>query len=428
MPILALGVSYRRAPVELLERLAFTDDEYPKAYRLLLEPDSVTEGVVLSTCNRVEVYAQVASYHSGFQELKRFLSESREVPPEDFAEPLYSHYEAHAAEHLFSVAAGADSVILGEPQILTQVRQAFRRSQDEGATGSVLSALFRGAIRAGRRARAETAIASSPSSFVSAGLDLAERGLGSPLAGRPAVVVGAGAMASLALAGLRQRGAAPIRVVNRSVERALRLAATVGAEPGGLESLVPAMARADLVVSSTGAARAVIGVAAVHDALRLRTSGAGPLFLVDLAVPRDVDPGVSGLPGVHLADLDDVRLELMEGTRASGADGLEAVRAVIEQEVAKFESWRRAARLAPLIQALRGRGDRAVAAELRRLGPKLTGLSDRQRMVVEALARGVVAKLLHDPVARLKAEPPPGADVLARALAELFGIEPPGRD
>src|SRR6266540_85468 len=166
MPILALGVSYRRAPVELLERLSFTEEDHPKAYRHLLDSDAVTEGVILSTCNRVEVFANVASYHAGFQDLRRFLAESRETAPEEFAEPLYSHYESHAAEHLFSVAAGVDSVVTGEPQILTQVRQAFRRAEGERAVGPLLSALFRAAIRAGRRARSETAISSSPAAFV----------------------------------------------------------------------------------------------------------------------------------------------------------------------------------------------------------------------------------------------------------------------
>src|SRR5712692_703922 len=158
MPILGLGVSYRRAEVELLERLAFGEEDLPKAYRRLLDEAAVSEAAILSTCNRVEVYAEVASYHSGFLALKRFLAESREVAPEEFAEPLYSHYEEDAAEHLFEVAAGIDSMVLGEPQILTQVRRAHRHAETEGAMGPTLSALFRGAVRAGRRARAETAI------------------------------------------------------------------------------------------------------------------------------------------------------------------------------------------------------------------------------------------------------------------------------
>src|SRR6266705_756156 len=184
MPILSLGVSYRRASVELLERLSFVHDDLPKAYRRLMDEPEISGAVILSTCNRVELYAEVASYHAGFLALKRFLSESREIGTDEFAEPLYSHYEDDAAEHLFEVAAGIDSVVLGEPQILSQVRQAYRRAEAEGATGPVLGRLFRSAVRAGKRARAETAIGASPAGFIEAGATLAEEALG-PLRGRP---------------------------------------------------------------------------------------------------------------------------------------------------------------------------------------------------------------------------------------------------
>ena len=197
MPILGLGVSYRRASVELLERLAFVDEEYAKAYRRLADLEPVSESVILSTCNRVEVYAEVSSYHAGFLALKRFLFESREVQPDDFAEPLYSHYEEDAAVHLFDVASGIDSMVLGEPQILSQVRQAYHRAEAEGATGPMLSALFRGAIRTGKRARAETAIGAAPGALVEAGTALAERALDG-LAGKSALVVGAGGLILIA--------------------------------------------------------------------------------------------------------------------------------------------------------------------------------------------------------------------------------------
>jgi glutamyl-tRNA reductase len=420
MPILALGVSYRRADVGLLERLAFADDDYPKAYRRLRDAEAVSEAVLLSTCNRVEVYANVASYHAGFQELKRFLAEAREVDPEDFGEPLYSHYEAQAAEHLFSVAAGIDSVVVGEPQILAQVRQAFRRAEAEGCTGTIVSALFRGAVRAGRRARSETSIASSPAAFVEAGVALAERALG-PLDGRPAAVVGAGAMASLAAAHLRDRGMGPIRIVNRSVERAARLAWRVGAEPARLEALGDVLRGSDLVVSSTGASGTVIRRSAVEEVVPARAGR--PLFLLDLAVPRDVDPEAAGIPEVVVADLDDLKAEL-QGQPGHGEADLAAVRAIVAEEVARFEGWRRAIRLAPLIQALKDRGERAVAAELQRLGPKLAGLTDRQREAVEAVARGVAAKLLHDPIVRLR-EASVRGDAATRAAAELFDLEIP---
>ena len=422
MPVLALGVSYRRADVELLERLAFTEEEYAKAYRRLRDAEAVSEAVILSTCNRVEVYGNVATYHSGFQDLKRFLAESREVSPEYIAEPLYSHYEAQAAEHLFSVAAGIDSVVVGEPQILTQRRRAFGRAETEGATGPLMSALFRGAIRTGRRARSETSIASSPSEFVRAGVALAERAIG-PLAGRPAAVVGAGPMASLAAAHLRDLGMTPIRILNRSAERAARLAERTGAEPARLEALSDVLGRADLVVSSTGAAGVVVGRGPVEAALPTRAAAAVRPGSRRAQRRRAVGGGPSG---VALVDLDDLKEELRARGEASLAE-VDAVRAIVAEEVGRYEAWRRAARLAPLIQALRDRGDRAVAAELARLGPKLAGLSDRERETVEALARGVAAKLLHDPIVRLR-EATSAGEGAARAAAELFDLHIPAAD
>ncbi len=421
MSVLALGVSYRRAPVELLERLSFVDDEYPKAYRLLEELAEVQEAVILSTCNRVEIFAEVSSYHAGFLALKRFLSESRQVPAEEFAEPLYSHYEDDAAEHLFSVASGIDSMVLGEPQILAQVRESFRRAEAEGTTGSMLSSLFRAAIRTGRRVRAETAIGASPATFVEAGTTLAERELGG-LAGRSAVVVGAGGMASLAVKHLRVREVGQLRVVNRNLDRARRLAARAGGEPHGLDSLVAALAQADLVVTSTGASGTVIGPDAVGEALDRNGRVRRPLFLLDLAVPRDIDPAVRDFPDVRLADIDDLK-EILAGSGTAPGD-LDKARTIVREEVARFAAWRRAARLAPLIQALRERGARIQAAELARASSRLSSLSDREWAAIESLASGIVAKLLHQPIVQLKERSGPGAgDELARAAAELFGLD-----
>jgi glutamyl-tRNA reductase len=424
MPILALGVSYRRAPVELLEQLAFADDEYLKAYRRFMDLEAVREGAILSTCNRVEVYAEVTTYHAGFLDLKRFLSEAREVPPEEFAEPLYAHYEDDAVVHLFRVAAGLDSMVLGEPQILSQVRAAHRRAEAEGAIGSNLSALFRGAIRTGRRARAETAIGASPAAFVESGATLADRALDG-VAGRSVVVVGAGGMASLAVKHLRTREVGHIRVVNRNPDRAKRLADRAGGDHSGLEVLGSALAEADLVVSSTGAASIVITADAVREALTANGRSGRSLFMLDLAVPRDIDPAVGEMDNVHLADIDDLR-EILAERNAPATREIDRVRAIIAEEADRLGAWRRAARFAPLIQSLRERGDRVRAAELARVAPKLTDLSERERDAVEALARGIVAKMLHDPIVRLRELSAPGAgDSLARAVAELFGLELP---
>ncbi len=419
MPVLALGASHRRAPVELLERLSFADEDLPKAYRSLLEAEGVTEAVVLSTCNRVEVYAEVDSYHAGSLALKRFLAASREIPLEGFAEALSALYEDEAVEHLFTVASGLDSMVLGEPQILSQVRRAFRLAKDERAAGPVLSELFRAAVSAGRRVRAETAVGASPAGFVDAGVGLAERAIGG-LAGRAALVVGAGQMAAIAVEVLRARGVERVSIANRSPERARALARRAGgaARGHGLDGLQRALAGADVVVTCTGAAGFVIGTADLAAARR-------PMFFVDLAVPRDVDPEVGALPGVRVADVDDLKEALGDGAAATGA--VEQARAVVSEAAARFAARRRADRLAPLIRALNERGDRVRATELARIAPRLQSLSEPERQAVEALARGIVAKLLHEPIVRVKemTATPGTADVHARALAELFGLDVP---
>jgi glutamyl-tRNA reductase len=419
MPVLALGVSFRRAPVALLERLTFGDDEYPKAYHHLSGLDPIRESVILSTCNRVEIYAEIPRYHEGFQEMKRFLSESRDVPVEDFVEPLYSHYEDQAAEHLFSVASGIDSMVLGEPQILAQVRAAIRRAEAEGSSGPVLSDLFRRAVRVGRRARLETAIGASPSAFVEAGAGLAAEHLGG-LEERSLLVVGAGKMGELAIRSLQGRGMRPIRVLNRSPERAARVAARVGAEFGPLDDLGEGLAEADLVVSSTGSTGVVVTHEAVTAEVARRTR---PMFFLDLGVPRDVDPRTRDLPGIGLADIDDLR-EVLVNQWAGVEQEVTKVRALVAKEVKKFATAKRAARLAPLIEALRRRGEEVRAGELQRLSSRLAHLGERDRESIEALTRGIVNKLLHDPVVRVKDLSGLGGDY-AKALAELFGLPPP---
>jgi glutamyl-tRNA reductase len=415
--VLALGVSYRLAPVEVLERLAFSEDDLPKAYHHLATLDPVEGAVVLSTCNRVEVYADVEGYHTGFRALKSFLAESREVPTELIDEPLYSHYEEQAAEHLFSVAAGIASMVLGEPQILSQVRRALRLAEAERHPGSLLTQLFRSAVRSGRRARAETRIGASPAAFVEAGAILAERVLKS-LGGRSLLVVGAGAMGELAARTLAARGAAPITVVSRSPGRARRLAEQVGGTVRPFAELEPALAAADLAVSSTSSTGVVIRAQAVRRAMAGRGSRA--LFLLDLGVPRDVDPTVAGLGDVHLADIDDLR-DLVD---REDPPEMDAVRSIVAEEVSRFTAWRRATRLAPLIRALHDHGERIREGEVRRAARRLASLSDEEWEAVEALTRGIVAKLLHDPVATVKALHDPG-DARARLLAELFALDSP---
>jgi glutamyl-tRNA reductase len=414
MPVLALGVSYRSAPVELLERLTFSDDDLAKAYRRASDDAAIDEAVILSTCNRVEIYAAVPGYHPGFQVLKRLLCESRDVAPDEIDAPLYSHYELDAAEHLFAVASGLDSMVLGEPQILSQVREALKRSQKEDAAGPVLTGVFHTAARTGRRVRTETSIGAAPDAFVAAGADLADATLDG-LVGRNVVVVGAGLMSALAVKHVRDRGVASVRILNRSPERARRLAERTGSDHGALDELPSAIAAADLVVSATGAAGTVISASAIGERER-------PLFVLDLAVPRDVAPDAAALPNVTLVDVEGLRETLSDET-ASG--DVESAEAIIADEVRRFTLRRRAERLAPLINALRRRGEEVVAAELARFRSDLGSLTDDEREAVEAIARGIVAKLLHEPIVRLKELSEPGTqDAHAKLLAELFGVEP----
>lgn len=416
MAILALGVSHRHAGVELLERLAFGDDDLAKAYRRAADDPAIEEAVILSTCNRVEVYGSVPSYHAGFQALKRMLCESREVAPAEIDEPLYSHYELDAAEHAFTVASGLDSMVLGEPQILSQVRDALRRAEAEGAAGPALTGLFHAAARTGRRVRTETAVGAAPDAFVAAGADLAEELLGG-LEGRRAVVVGAGQMCALAVKHLRRRGLGNVRILNRSLERARALAERTGTEHGALDELPSVITEADLLVSATGAAGTVVFAASLEERRR-------PLFVLDLAVPRDVEPAVRELTDVTLVDIEGLRDSLSFRSAEATAD-VERAHEIVADEVRRFTLRRRAERLAPLIHALRRRGDEVVGAELERFRSDLASLTPDEREAVEAIARGVVAKLLHEPIVRLKELSAPGTqDAHAKLLAELFGIEP----
>jgi glutamyl-tRNA reductase len=421
MAILALGVSHRRATVELLERLAFADADFTKAYRRAVDDPAIDEAVVLSTCNRIEIYGSVPSYHAGFQALKRLLCESREVDAETISEPLYSHYEDDAAAHLFSVSAGLDSMVLGEPQILSQVREALRRSTAEGATGPRLTALFHAAARAGRTVRTDTAVGAAPDAFIAAGADLAAETLGG-LRGKHALVVGAGQMSSLALKHLRDRGVGSVRVVNRSIERARALAQRVGAEHGDLDALPDAIADADIVISATGAAGIVLTEAVLRTTMSDRERR---LFVLDLAVPRDVDPAAAAIDRLHLVDIDGLRGAL-EAHDAGAAEEISRAHDIVAAEVHRFTVRRRSERLAPLIHALRERGDGTVAAELERFRSELSSLTPDERAAVEALGRGIVAKLLHDPIVRLKELSTPGTeDAHAKLAAELFGLELP---
>ena len=419
MSVLVVGLSHRTAPVELLERAAINADHLPKALHELLQGDNVAEALVLSTCNRVEVYAHVTRFHGGVQEVSDLLSRLSGVPLDELSDSLYVHYEERAVQHLFSVASGLDSMVVGEGQILGQIRNAFRVAQDEGAVARVLGELFRHSLRVGKRVRTETEIGRAGASLVGVGLRIAEAALGPLGADTRALIVGAGAMGAVAGATLKREGVERIVVANRTADRAERLADTLGGRSVALDDLVDAIAETDVLVSSTGASGIVIEYGAVRDAVARRDGR--PLFVLDLALPRDIDPRVRELPGVRLADLDALRAVL--DTEPTGAD-LDECRHIVADEVSVFLGWQRAMRVAPTVVALRAKADAVIAVELERLGSRVD-LDGKERSEVESAVRRVVEKLLHAPTVRVKelAEAP-GGDHYAEALRELFGLDP----
>ncbi|TMK90617.1 MAG: glutamyl-tRNA reductase, partial [Actinobacteria bacterium] len=401
--------------------LAFDDADLTKAYRHAQDLDGLDEVVILSTCNRVEAYGNAPSYHSGFIALKRVLVETRGIGYEELTDPLYAHWERDATDHLFSVAAGLDSMVLGETQIQRQVREALRRAETEGTAGPTLDAAFHAAVRAGRRVRQETGLGAAPDAYVAIGTDLADEALGG-IAGRRTVVIGAGGMAELAVHHLRGRGVGPVRVLNRSLEHARALAARTDADHGGLDALPEALEEADLIVSATGAAGHVI---ARDDLVRAAAGRAGrPLVVLDLAVPRDVEPSAAELDGVRVIDILTLRERLGDDSPQTVAD-IARAHAIVDDEVRRWVIRRRGDELAPVIRALRSRGDRVVRAELDRWASRLAELTEEERDAVEAIARGVAAKLLHDPIVAMKERNEPGTDrAHAKLLAELFGLDP----
>lgn len=436
MPVFVVGANFRSAPLELLERLAIDHEHRPKALAGLLDLEHVHEAVVVSTCNRVEIYTAISRFHGAAGDVRRFLADLHGLALGEFADHLYDYYEERAVQHLFGVAAGVDSMVVGEAQILGQIREAFQAAQAERSVGAVLSALFTRAIKVGRRARSETAIGAGMASTVTVGLRVAAGQLGD-LAGRRVLLVGAGSLARLAGRALREAGVGELVVANRTMATGAALARELGGRAVPLDRVADELALADLAVAATAGSTPTVAAATVADALARRDrrggvkgspGGPGPLVLLDLGVPRDVEPGARGLPGVVLADLDALRavLETDEGPRRE----VERVRALIARETGAFMGGQREARLTPTIRALRSRAEQVRQQELAKASTRLAGLDDRQRAAVEAVTRGLVNKLLHDPMVRGKTlAARPDGDLYVAALRELYGLDPqPGDD
>jgi glutamyl-tRNA reductase len=414
MTILVVGLSHRTAPVSLLEKAVVPVDELRKTLEELHRAETISEVLLLSTCNRVEVYADVARFHPAVGEVSTVLSRHSGVAVSDLSEHLYVHFAEAAVEHMMSVASGLDSMVIGESQILGQLRAAYALGGEVGSIGTVLHDLAQTALRVGKRVHSDTGIDRAGASVVSVALDRAVDVFGE-LAGRRAVIVGAGSMGALSGASLRRRGVTDIVVANRSPERAQRLAATLSGRAIALSDLPAEIAAADLLVSSTGAT----GLVVESDVIGPRADR--PLVVLDLALPRDVSPDVAELPGITYVDIDALRTG---GAMVSDADVREAT-AIVSEELGVYLAEQQRLAVAPTVTALRARANQVIDGELSRLDGRLPGLdADVRRELADAVRRAV-EKVLHAPTVRVKElASTPGGEQYASALRELFELDP----
>ncbi len=428
MIIHCLGLNHRTAPLEILERLYASADQVEVMLSRAgcgrdADRDGLLELAILSTCNRVEAYA--LSLNQDITPLRRLLAESEDISEQSLEPHLYHHQGLEAVKHLLRVAAGLDSLVLGEPQILGQVAEAHTRALRVDSSGPILSRVFRSAIHAGKRARAETEIATNPTTTSSVAVSFASdivRSLGEARI----VVIGAGEMAELAVEALRKRGASDLVVVNRTVDRAKQLARRWNAEARSFEQLPGAIAEADIVIASTAAPHPILYKEVVVPAMSGRPGR--PMVVLDIAVPRDVEPEVGDIEGVHLYDLEGLS-EHLEGNLNVRMRQVPAVETILEEEMAAFASWYDSLKVRPLIAALHQQAETIRTQELERTLRQLGDLDEGQVAQLEALTRALVKKLLHSPTLRLKEHSRNGtAAAYALVARDLFDIDPPQSD
>jgi glutamyl-tRNA reductase len=422
--VVAVGINERDVSLDVFEQIAISERDLPKALQVLCNSEHISEAVVLSTCLRTEVYAVVERFHDGLADIESFFrscSSSMGTDVPELSEVLSCWIDEAAVSHLFEVAAGIDSPVLGEGEVLRQVRTAAELARREQAAGRVLRSLFRHAVEAGKRVRTETAISQGTTSIAHAAVALAAGNIEGGLGGRSVLVIGAGEMGAGFSKALAQPPA-PARVVvaNRSPERAAAVADQSGATAVGLSKLDEELGRADVVLTSTSAADVVLDAVRVARAMQSRP--VRPLLVVDLAIPRDVDPAVADIEGVSLLDVEDVR-RFAEAQMSTRRGEIPAVRAVLTEELERYRVSSAARSAAPVVAALRARAESIRRAELDHQRARLDALGPEAAEIVEAVTRRTVAKLLHEPTVRLKdAAGSARGERLAEALRSLFDL------
>lgn len=420
MSIAVFGINHRSAPLDVIERVALNDERLVKALVGITSRDSVRESVILSTCNRTEVYVVAEKFHGAFSDVRELLQEISGLTADQLTPHLFSEHDDHAVNHLFGVVSGLDSAVLGESEIVGQVKSAWETSRRVESSRTTLNLLFRHALEVGKRARTETAISRGTASVSHAAVEMATEILGS-LAGKKVVVIGAGEMGTGIARALSADARADVVVLNRSHDRARELADSVGATVRDFTELQDALAQADVLLTSTGSGDVIVSTEALVSA---RTnSGSRPLLIVDIAVPRDVEPSAGSLPGVTLCDLHHLRDWAQKGITARAKE-TDDVKAIIVAEVARFNESMVERQAAPLIAELHERAEQIRQAEVERYVARLGGLTKDQREAVESLTKSIVAKLLHSPSLQLKNNAgTPQGERISDALRDLFDIE-----
>jgi glutamyl-tRNA reductase len=419
--LVALGISHKTAPLALRERLALPEGRAAGVLRDLVAHPEIHEAVAISTCNRTEIYVVATDPVEAETAALSTLSRQAGIPPTELLGSLYSPRGMDAVRHLFGVAAGLESMIVGEAEIQGQVKRAYELALVEGATGPITNRLFRDALATGKRARTETAIGRARVSVSSVAVELA-RGILGELESRRVLVIGAGENGELTAKALRERGVETVFVANRRYDRAIGLAQRFGGEAVRFDDLPRQLEEADIVVSSTASPHQIVG----REELELVMDGRGgrPLLLIDIAVPRDIDPSVRELPGITLFDMDDLQREVARNLGSREAEMVH-VNAIIEQEVERFADWLASLDVVPTIAALRERGEEIVLRVLRENESRWESLSEADRARVELMARTIIGRMLHEPTLRMKgAAERGGSYVHLQALRELFGLDP----
>jgi len=424
MHIYCLGLNHTTTPIELREQFSLSEDAIRSALARLAcghLSSSIAELVIISTCNRTELYA--ASSHSVLAELEAFLSDASGVPVKQFGTHSYQYEDIEVARHLFEVAAGLDSLIIGEPQILGQIVRALELSRGQSMAGPVLNRLFQSAIHAGKRARTETAISRNPASVSSLAASLAERVV-HPIAEAQVVILGAGEMAELAVEALRKRGSKKILVVNRTLERAHIIGDRWDAQIATFENIHTALTSADILISSTGAPHTILSAEMVKQAMEARPQR--PLFLIDIAVPRDIDPDAANTPHVKLYDIDNLN-EKLEHSLSERMAEVPQVKSILDEEIKEFDEYMKSLEMIPIISDIREQAESIRKEMLEKTLRRLPDLTDAERARIEAMTQALVKQILHAPTNRLRAEAScPHAPEYAAVARTLFGLQNEG--